>query len=227
MEGRYGILQRPWLDFRDFNRRSFRAEVLVATVFDTIITQGVRSGQIPARTQQSRDWFRETAGKMRNINERSLMRGDQARLTSTPIPGSMYMFNYDPKWKDELPYYDRFPLVFPFRKVPGGFYGLNLHYLPPPLRARLMDALYDYANNTRYDESTKIKLNYQLLTSIAKLRFFSPCVKHYLNEHVRSRFMYVYPSEWDIALFLPTERFTKQSKTQVWNDSKRMLGVRK
>jgi hypothetical protein len=199
----------------------------VATVFDTIITQGVRSGQIPARTQQSRDWFRETAGKMRNINERSLMRGDQARLTSTPIPGSMYMFNYDPKWKDELPYYDRFPLVFPFRKVPGGFYGLNLHYLPPPLRARLMDALYDYANNTRYDESTKIKLNYQLLTSIAKLRFFSPCVKHYLNEHVRSRFMYVYPSEWDIALFLPTERFTKQSKTQVWNDSKRMLGVRK
>jgi len=199
----------------------------VATVFDTIITQGVRSGQIPARTQQSRDWFRETAGKMRNINERSLMRGDQARLTSTPIPGSMYMFNYDPKWKDELPYYDRFPLVFPFRKVPGGFYGLNLHYLPPPLRARLMDALYDYANNTRYDESTRIKLNYQLLTSIAKLRFFSPCVKHYLNEHVRSRFMYVYPSEWDIALFLPTERFTKQSKTQVWNDSKRMLGVRK
>ena len=199
----------------------------MATIFDTIITQGVRSGQIPARTQGARDWFRETAEKIRTVNERTLMKGDNARLTSTPIIGSMYMFNYDPKWKDELPYYDRFPLVFPFRKVPGGFYGLNLHYLPPPLRARLMDALYDYANNTRYDETTRIKLNYQLLTNIAKLRFFSPCVKHYLNEHVRSRFMYVYPSEWDIALFLPTERFTKQSKVTVWNDSKRMLGIRK
>lgn len=199
----------------------------MATIFDTIITQGVRSGQIPARTQGARDWFRETAEKIRTVNERTLMKGDNARLTSTPIIGSMYMFNYDPKWKDELPYYDRFPLVFPFRKVPGGFYGLNLHYLPPPLRAKLMDALYDYANNTRYDETTRIKLNYQLLTSIAKLRFFSPCVKHYLNEHVRSRFVYVYPSEWDIALFLPTERFTKQSKVTVWNDSKRMLGIRK
>lgn len=199
----------------------------MATIFDTIITQGVRSGQIPARTQGARDWFRETAEKIRTVNERTLMRGDNARLTSTPIVGSMYMFNYDPKWKDELPYYDRFPLVFPFRKVPGGFYGLNLHYLPPPLRARLMDALYDYANNTRYDESTRIKLNYQLLTSIAKLRFFSPCVKHYLNEHVRSRFMYVYPSEWDIALFLPTERFAKKNKNQVWADTKRILGVRK
>ena len=199
----------------------------MATIFDTIITQGVRSGQIPARTQASRDWFRDTAAKMRTVNERSLMKGDQGRLVAKPIIGSMYMFNYDPKWKDELPYYDRFPLVFPFRRIPGGFYGLNLHYLPLPLRARLMDGLYDYANNTRYDESTKIKMNYSLLQSVSKLKFFEPCVKHYLDEHVRSRFMYIYPSEWDIALFLPTERFVKKTKTQVWSESKKMLGVRK
>ena len=199
----------------------------MATVFDTIITQGVRSGQIPARTQDARDWFRETAQKMTRINERELMRGDAARLTNKSIIGQMYMFYYDPKYKDQLEYYDRFPLVFPFRKVPGGFFGLNLHYLPLPLRARLMDGLYDYANNTRYDESTKIKLNYSLLQSVSKLKFFEPCVKHYLDEHVRSKFMYIYPSEWDVALFLPTERFAKKTKAQVWSDSKRTLGVRK
>ena len=195
----------------------------MATVFDTIITQGVRSGQIPARTQQARDWFRETAQKIARINERQLMRGDQSRLTTKPIIGQMYMYYYDPKHKETLEYYDRFPLVFPFRKVQGGFYGLNLHYLPPQLRARLMDGLYDYANNTRYDESTKIKMNYSLLQSVSKLKFFEPCVKMYLDEHVRSRFMYIYPSEWDVALFLPTERFAKKSKTQVWAESKKMF----
>ena len=195
----------------------------MATVFDTIITQGVRSGQIPARTQEARDWFRETAQKIARINERQLMRGDQSRLTTKPIIGQMYMYYYDPKHKETLEYYDRFPLVFPFRKVQGGFYGLNLHYLPPQLRARLMDGLYDYANNTRYDESTKIKMNYSLLQSVSKLKFFEPCVKMYLDEHVRSRFMYIYPSEWDVALFLPTERFTKATKTQVWADSKKMV----
>lgn len=199
----------------------------IVTPFDNIITKGVRAGQIPARTQDAREWYRETARKMRTVSERSLMKGDQERLTGRPIVGSMYMFSYDPKWKEELPYYDTFPLVFPFRKVPGGFYGLNLHYLPLQLRARLMDGLYGYANNTRYDESTKIKLNYELLTSVSNLKFFAPCVKHYLDDHVRSRFIYVYPSEWDIALFLPTERFAKKTKTQVWNESKRMLGVRK
>ena len=57
----------------------------MATVFDTIITQGVRSGQIPARTQQARDWFRDTAQKISRINERELMRGDQSRLQSRLI----------------------------------------------------------------------------------------------------------------------------------------------
>ena len=192
----------------------------MAIIFDRIITQGVRAGQIPARTDGARDWYRNTAKKIQSVNERTLIAADKERLrASNPIIGSMYMFFYDPKHKDTLPFYDRFPLVFPFRKVPGGFYGLNLHYLPLQLRAKLMDGLYDYANNTRYDETTKLKMNYQLLSSVAKLRYFKPCVKHYLNEHVRSKFMYIYPSEWDVALFLPTERFVKSQKKAVWQDS--------
>jgi hypothetical protein len=197
----------------------------MATVFDSIITQGVRAGQIPARTNSAREWFRDTAGKMNRINEREMMKGDTTRMTTQPLLGSMYMFYYDPKHKEELPYYDRFPFVFPYKKVKGGFMGLNLHYLPLQLRARLMDGLYDYANNTRYDESTRLKLNYELLTQASKLKFFKPCIKHYLNNHVQTKFMYVYPSEWDIALFLPTERFVKSKKNQVWMDTKRMLGV--
>jgi hypothetical protein len=196
----------------------------LASIFDRIVIQGVREGKIPARTQDARNWFRDTAQKIRAVNERSLMKNEKDRLVSQPIVGSMYMFYYDPKYAAELPYYDRFPLVFPYKKVEGGFYGLNLHYLPLQYRAKLMDGLYSFANNTRYDESTKLKMSYQLLSNAAKLRFFEPCLKRYLIDHVGSKFMYVYPSEWDIALFLPTERFAKKTKSQVWADSKRMLG---
>lgn len=200
----------------------------MASIFDEIITKGVRAGQIPARTEQAREWYRNTARKVRQINERSFLRSDQERLsTRQPIIGSMYSFLYDPKHKETLPFYDRFPLIFPFRKVRGGFYGINLHYLPPQLRAKLMDGLYEHANNSRYDETTKIRMNYELLTRVSNLKWFKPCVKHYLTDHVRSKFMYIYPSEWDIALFLPTERFTKAAKTVVWNNSKQMLGIRR
>lgn len=195
----------------------------MATIFDEVLTKGVRAGQIPARTEAARTWYRDTAQSYRRLDERALMKSDTERLTSTPMVGSMYMYYYDPKHKQTLPYYDRFPLVFPYRKVPGGFMGINLHYLPLIYRAKLMDALYDVTNNKNFDETTKLKMNYQVLSSAAKFKYFAPCVKHYLTEHLRSRFLYVYPSEWDIALFLPTERFQGATKQKVWADSKKLI----
>lgn len=195
----------------------------MANFFDTILTKGVREGKIPARTEDSRKWYRETAAKVSRFNERTFHKSDKSRLTNNVVYGSMYMFHYNPKLKEELPYYDRFPLIFPIADAKNGFLGINLHYLPLQYRAQLMDALYDLANNQRYDESTRIGLSYRILKNAAKLRFFKPCIKHYLNNHITSQFMYVYPSEWDIAIFLPLERFSKKSKTQVWADSKRTI----
>ena len=129
------------------------------------------------------------------------------------------MFLYNPKTKAQLPYYDRFPLVFPYKKVPGGFYGLNLHYLPPKFRALLMDSLFETLSNTRLDESTKLRINYNILDSSSKYRWFKPCVKHYLTNHLQSTLIYVDPSEWNLALFVPSEQFRKDSKTNVWQDS--------
>lgn len=195
----------------------------MAILFDTVLTKGIRSGQVPARTEAARQWYRDTAQSYNRIDEKQLMKGDAERLTTRPMVGQMYMYYYDPKHKATLPYYDRFPLVFPYRKVPGGFMGLNLHYLPHAYRAKLMDALYDVANNDKFDETTKLKLNYNILNSSAKFKYFAPCIKHYLTDQLRSRFLYVYPSEWDIALFLPTERFQGATKQKVWQDSKKLI----
>lgn len=197
----------------------------MATIFDTIITQGVRAGQIPARTDQARSWYRDTAKQFgKNINEKSLMNKDKTRLVNRIKPGNMYMFQYDPKFKDTLPYYDRFPLIFPFRVEGDRFWAINLHYLPHRIRAQLMDSLYDLVNNQRYDESTRIQGTFELLNRAARSRWIKPCVKQYLFSQMNSRFMYVYPSEWDIALFLPLERFSKATKSQVWAESKISMG---
>jgi hypothetical protein len=195
----------------------------MAIIFDDVLTKGVRAGQMPARTEDARKWYRDTAQSYKRLDERKLMKSDVERLTNRPMVGSLYMYYYDPKHKATLPYYDRFPLVFPYRKVPGGFMGINMHYLPLRLRAKLMDALYDVTNNDKFDETTKLKMNYNVLSSAAKFKYFAPCVKHYLNEHVRSKFLYVYPSEWDISLFLPLERFQGATKQQVWADSKKLI----
>jgi hypothetical protein len=83
-----------------------------------------------------------------------------------------------------------------------------------------MDGLYDYTNNKRYDETTRMTMSYKLLTSSARLKYFQPCVKRYLYSHVQTRFMYIYPSEWDIAIFLPTARFEKRTANYVHAQSR-------
>jgi hypothetical protein len=197
----------------------------MALVFDTILNQGVRGGQIPARTQEARDWYRNTAKTYSNVTENQFLKGAEAtRFSNTPLVGQMYMFRYNAKWKDELPYWDKFPLVFPFKKIKGGFLGLNMHYLPLNYRAQLMDALYTVTNNQMYNETTKLKLSYDILNGVAKFKFFKPTIKHYLSDHLTSRFLYVYPAEWDMALFLPLEKFQKANKQEVWKDSRKIIG---
>ena len=192
-------------------------------IYDEILTKGIRSGKIPARTQEARDWYRETAKQFSGATQASVHAKE--RMTRRPIIGNMYFFNYKAKHADTLPYFDRFPLIFPVNRVKGGFYGINMHYLPLQLRAKLMDALYDVSNNKRYDESTKIKISYQILKAASDMTYFKPCFKRYLTSHVKSRFIYVYPAEFDIALFLPLESFSGASKTTVWKDSKKIIGI--
>jgi len=143
----------------------------------------------------------------------------------------MYLFQYDPKGKKTLPYYDRFPLVIPigsslatgFAVNKGSFLGLNLHYLPLPLRAKLMDALYATATTNDIDEKTRLRISYNILQQAAKYRYFRPCIKRYLATQVQSRFFYIEPTEWEMALFLPLDRFVGANKSRIYRDSRNRI----
>ena len=195
----------------------------MATLFDDILVKGVRQGVIPARTQDAREWFRDKARNNRSAAGYPANLMKEGDKVGRPQIGHMYHFYYDPKGKKTLPYYDRFPLIFMVGPAEKGFYGINLHYLPPKLRAALMDSLYEVVSNKRYDEATKLRISYDILKGASKYRYFKPTFKHYLNAHVNSQFLKIDSAEWDIALFLPTERFEKAKKSRVFADSRKMI----
>jgi hypothetical protein len=193
----------------------------MATTFTDLVQKTPHTEEA---TRSASIWLQEQATKVRSVRlPERLLTQTSDRLTNKVVVGRMYLFLYDPKTKDELPYYDRIPLIFPFQKVGDGFYGLNLHYLPPILRARLMDALHTLANNDAYDDTTKLRLSYKILQNAAKFKYFKPCFKHYLNNHVRSRFLWVPASNWNSVVFLPLDRFVKARREKVWRDSTRMV----
>lgn len=194
----------------------------MSNLFHTLEIEAFRKG-LTLRTKESRDWFRQKAARMGKVDRNSLMKEEPVQLRNRQGVGNMYMFFYDPKHKKTLPYYDSFPLVIVIGPAEGGFLGLNLHYLPLALRAKFLDGLMDITNNKRYDETTKFELSYEMLQKASKMKYFKPCIKHYLKANVRSRFALVEAPEWEIATFLPTADFQKASATQVYKDSRRKI----
>lgn len=169
------------------------------------------------RSVKSREWIRKKAEEIKTVNRDRLF--EKARTTNRMIPGKMYMYVYDAKTEKTLPYWDAFPLIFCVSLNSGGHDGINLHYLPLVLRARLMDALYTTLNNNKFDETTKIQISYNIMKQASNMKFFKPCYKKYLSSQVRSQIIEIHPTEWDIAMFLPIQNFKKASAEEVWRDS--------
>ena len=189
--------------------------------FLKLLQQAEEEGILLDNSNESLQWLRKKYDSIKpsDVMPKNFL-SEMDRGRRVPLLGRMYMFLYDPKYKDQLPFYDRFPLVFPFRRVAGGFFGLNLHYLAPRYRAILMDQLYNLLNNTKFDETTRLRFTYDLLNSSSKYRWFKPCVKHYLNEYMMSTLIYIEPTEWNLALFVPSEQFRGTNKRNAWQDSK-------
>jgi len=82
-----------------------------------------------------------------------------------------------------------------------------------------MDGLYDLINNDKMDKTTALRISYKLLKGASGLSEFEPCVKKYLFTQIASPFLYVKPMYWDMALFLPLDRFQKKTSSYVHEQS--------
>jgi len=183
------------------------------------IRESLAKEGIKPRTASSRDWLKAKIQEL-TVSRTNLM-SDRNNLKSSTIIGKMYFYYYDPKTKEKLQYYDRFPLVIPVEEYKDGFLGLNLHYIHPKNRVILLDKLSETLTNSQYDDKTKFRLSYSFLKSASKAFEATPCIKRYLYNHVQSRFLQINADEWDIAALLPVEDFKGASTNQVYNDSRK------
>lgn len=181
------------------------------------LQQSLSQKGLTPRTNLARAWLQQ---KMTSLNPtRKSLTEDRGRLRSDPMIGKMYFYFYDPKTKERMEYYDKFPLVIPIEEHKDGFLGLNLHYIHPKQRLQLLDKLSDIATNKNFDESTRFKVSYNYLRNAKRLFEHKPCLKKYLYNHIQSKFINIDASEWDIAVLLPVESFSGASKQKVFQES--------
>ena len=174
----------------------------MASIFDTI-------RQAAGDRDLSINWYKKKVADLSNrISAARLMRDN--KLKKAPTFNKLHFFRYDPKLKAILPYYDTFPLVMPIQSAPGGFLGINFHYLPIPLRMKLLETL----------DKRGFRGDYSKLKNIREVK---PTIKHYLRRQFVSGFLELEEDDYAPAIFMPVAQFRKASASQVWRDSRRKI----
>ena len=172
----------------------------MATIFDKIRNEvGDRD--------LSLTWYKRKVSELASrISAGRLMR--EGKILKTPGFNQLNFFRYNPKTKAILPYYDTFPLVMPIDSAKGGFLGINFHYLPIPLRMRLLETL---AKRNFDGDYSKLK----------NIRLIKPCVKHYLKSQFASGFYRLDELDYAPAIFMPVQSFKKAGMTAAHRDARK------
>jgi len=161
------------------------------------------------------DWLKQQILKLKS----SIVKEEKNKNETFEI-GKMYLFHYDPKTKKKMKYYDTYPLIILVDIYQNGtFSGINLHYVPPEYRLKLLSNLADNLSVYKDNQLERIRISYNILNSSYNYRIFTPCFKKYLFNHVKSAIKEIPPEDWGYACALPIENFKKETKENVWKES--------
>ena len=175
--------------------------------------------------KKSASWFAKEARLLgqQGYTGRRMLNGVHGDYAQYPEIGKMYMFMYDAKHKATLPYWDKFPLVFPFRQLDDGFIGINLHYLPYQYRITILDKLIGIKLRST-SRHHKIQLSWDLISSVSAYKPLTGCVHRYLFNHLRSGLRAIDSGDWATAALLPMQQFVGASMTHVHKENKKRGG---
>lgn len=183
-----------------------------------------RIKQDPKYTQaRSIDWFKQKINQLGGNApdaRNELLRETKELQVQRFLPGAMYIFKYDPKYKEELPFYDGWPCSLVFGIEGDRIHAINFHYLPFFIRGKLFDKLWQIASKYQNNSQQQVlRMNWKLLGNVSKFPEVRPAVHSYLYSHIRSRIIRVPIEDWKSALLLPIAAFYKKSQAWVARNS--------
>ena len=153
-----------------------------------------------APSNPTREWYRTEVFAAKTIqyedDPSTLIRQEQADdagdalqrdanlMRMYPKIFNLMLFGYKAKWREELPYYDKYPLAFVLDVTPKYFFAVNLHYYRPSQRIGIVQSL---AEN--------------------KIPRFEFGAHKYLLSEVRTPYLHLAEQELETISMLPLEDF--------------------
>lgn len=183
---------------------------LMVNAYRASLRSNIKTGGGAKGNNKSIKWFQDT------------MKSVRSHKVTTPVPGKIYAFVYDAKYKDTLPFWDKYPLIIFLGTNKNLFHGLNLHYIPPKARQQMLEELLvRYSSTPTISNKTKLRVKWQDVKG-----FFGAqqMIKAYLPQNVKGTFIEIKPTDWANVTLLPTQQFVSKGKryssAKVWGHAK-------
>jgi len=158
--------------------------------------------QVKEKTQgnPTREWYRTQVFAAKTIQyendpgklvteERVDEQGDALKRDKNvmrvyPRLFSLMLYSYKAKYREDLPYYDKYPLAFVLDVNPRSFFAVNLHYYTPSQRIGIVQSLVEN-----------------------KIPRFEKGAHKYLLSEVKTPYLHLAEQEWETICALPLEEF--------------------
>lgn len=154
-------------------------------------------------------------------------------LSQAMVPGQLVLFKYfEPKTREELEYYDAFPLTIYFNQVNTSqgrrYLGFNIHYYPPKMRFKVMSKIFEIYKPvySKYfqDGTTKEMdaFDYRYLMDALQKAKLDFGVRMYIPELVAEARV-IPPKYWQVAVFTEGwfKKRTREAIMKYWRNWKK------
>ena len=127
-------------------------------------------------------------------------------------PGNMVFFTYRAKY-DQNPY-DMSPLILVLRRSKKYTLGLNINWVPPKLRERLMDFILK-GNKKNVEQNKPLSLSYDMIKNYI-MRMGAPAIRLYLNNRISPKGVVIPHYYYYKVVSLRSENFIGISADKAW-----------
>mgnify|MGYP000122495626 CR=1 FL=1 len=137
------------------------------------------------------------------------------------ITGKIYTYDYDPKYKDKLSFYDNRPIMFCIGHIETkagnrNAFGINLSFIPPKYRAAILQKIWKVFNNKIIEKNEEyladgkkyqkeMPIYYSVCQYILRESGFEFALRSYIYDQMESEPMIINYSDWYRILSFPSQ----------------------
>lgn len=131
--------------------------------------------------------------------------------------GQILHYAYNPKYKDVLPFWDRFPTIIVLNQNSRYVLGLNIHFVPTSVRKKIIQFLLK-KNKYNIKNNRPIVASYDMFKSFLREINAVICIRKYIKSRMSHNCIIpsTYESYIDSVVHLPTKKIYGMSQEDIY-----------